>query len=40
MMDNTRLRQEFEVEYAPFPQRVLQIINDIRKDEGLPQVQG
>src|SRR5581483_5446174 len=27
MMDNTRLRNEFEVQYAPFEQRVLQIIN-------------
>lgn len=40
MMDNTRLRQEFEVELAPFPQRVLEIINDIRREEGLPLVQG
>ncbi|HET8943283.1 MAG TPA: NAD(P)-dependent oxidoreductase [Dehalococcoidia bacterium] len=40
MMDNTRLRQEFEVEYAPFPQRVLEIINAVRQDEGLPAVQG
>ena len=38
MMDNGRLRQEFEVSYAPFEQRVLQIINEIRKDEGLPEV--
>jgi nucleoside-diphosphate-sugar epimerase len=35
MMDYTRLRQEFEVEYAPFAQRVLEIINDIRAEEGL-----
>lgn len=39
MMDNTRLVQEFEVQYAPFPQRVLQIINEVRADEGLPLVQ-
>ncbi|HTE85151.1 MAG TPA: NAD(P)-dependent oxidoreductase [Dehalococcoidia bacterium] len=38
MMDNTRLLQEFEVEYAPFPQRVLEIINDIRNEEGLAAV--
>jgi nucleoside-diphosphate-sugar epimerase len=38
MMDNTRLRQEFEVELAPFPQRVLEIINEIRKQEGMPLV--
>jgi nucleoside-diphosphate-sugar epimerase len=40
MMDNTRLLQEFEVQYAPFPQRVLEIINAVRADEGLPAVQG
>jgi nucleoside-diphosphate-sugar epimerase len=39
-MDNTRLVQEFEVQYAPFPQRVLEIINDIRTEEGLPLVGG
>jgi nucleoside-diphosphate-sugar epimerase len=39
MMDNTRLTQEFEVSLAPFPQRVLQIINDIRREEGLPLVE-
>src|SRR5439155_20848770 len=32
MMDNTRLCQEFEVSLAPFPQRVLEIINEIRKE--------
>lgn len=40
LVDNSRLRQEFEVEYPPFRQRVLEIINDIRRDEGLPLVQG
>jgi nucleoside-diphosphate-sugar epimerase len=35
MMDYSRLLQEFEVEYAPFPQRVLEIINDIRAEEGM-----
>jgi nucleoside-diphosphate-sugar epimerase len=39
MMDNTRLRQEFEVTLAPFRQRVLEIINEIRKDEGKPLVE-
>ena len=38
MMDNTRLCQEFEVSLAPFPQRVLEIINEVRRDEGLPLV--
>ena len=40
LADNSRLRQEFEVEYPPFRQRVLEIINDIRRDEGLPLVRG
>ena len=40
LVDNSRLRQEFEVEYPPFRSRVLDIINDIRRQEGLPQVQG
>ena len=38
LMDNTRLLNEFEVQYAPFPQRVLQIINEVREEEGLPLV--
>jgi nucleoside-diphosphate-sugar epimerase len=38
LVDNGRLRQEFEVEYPPFRQRVLEIINDIRRDEGLPLI--
>ncbi len=38
LADNSRLLGEFELEYPPFEQRVLQIINDIRKDEGLPLV--
>jgi nucleoside-diphosphate-sugar epimerase len=40
MVDNSRLLQEFEVRYAPYPQRVLEIINEIRKEEGLPLVGG
>jgi nucleoside-diphosphate-sugar epimerase len=38
LIDNTRLRTEFEVEYPPFRQRVLEIINAVRQDEGLPLV--
>ena len=26
------------MQYRPYPERVLQIINDIRKEEGLPEV--
>ena len=40
LVDHSRLLREFEIEYPPFPQRVLQIINDIRREEGLPLVQG
>ena len=38
MVDNSRLRDEFEVEYPPFQTRVLEIINDVRADSGLPPV--
>jgi nucleoside-diphosphate-sugar epimerase len=36
LVDNSRLLQEFELEYPPFRTRVLEIINDVRLDEGLP----
>ena len=38
LVDNSRLLQEFEIEYAPFPSRVLEIINDVRRESGLPLV--
>jgi len=38
LVDNTRLRQEFDVEYPPFRTWVLEIINDIRRQEGLPPI--
>jgi nucleoside-diphosphate-sugar epimerase len=38
MIDNSRLVSEFGVQYRPYPERVLQIINDIRRDNGLPLV--
>ncbi len=38
LADNNRLLGEFELEYPPLEQRILQIINDIRKDEGLPLI--
>ena len=38
LVNNNRLLGEFELEYPPIEQRVLQIINDVRRDEGLPQV--
>ena len=30
--------QEFGVQYRPYRERVLQIINDIRREEGLPPI--
>ena len=38
MVDNSRLREEFEVEYPPFRTRVLEIINEVRANSGLPPV--
>jgi nucleoside-diphosphate-sugar epimerase len=38
MMDNSRMVSEFEYDLAPYPQRVLEIINAVRADEGLPPV--
>ena len=38
LIDNTRLVPEFGVQYRPYRERVLQIINDIRRDKGLPPV--
>ena len=38
LIDNSRAKAEFEVEYPPYRQRVLEIINDVRRDEGLPLV--
>jgi nucleoside-diphosphate-sugar epimerase len=36
LIDNTRLVSEFGIQFRPYRERVLQIINDIRKEEGLP----
>ena len=38
LIDNTRLVLEFGMQYRPYRERVLQIINDIRKEEGLPEL--
>ena len=38
LVDNSRLLGEFELEYPPFPTRVLEIINDVRREAGLPLV--
>jgi nucleoside-diphosphate-sugar epimerase len=36
LIDNTRLVQEFGVQYRPYRERVLQIINEVRREAGLP----
>ena len=38
LLDNSRLTSEFVIQYRPFRERVLQIINDTRRDAGLPLV--
>jgi nucleoside-diphosphate-sugar epimerase len=38
LIDNSRLIQEFGLQYLPYRQRVLQIINDTRREAGLPLV--
>jgi nucleoside-diphosphate-sugar epimerase len=38
LIDNTRLVQEFGIQYRPYRERVLQIINDIRREEGLSPI--
>jgi predicted N-formylglutamate amidohydrolase len=36
LIDNSRLVQEFGVQYRPYRERVLQIINEVRADNGQP----
>src|SRR5215470_1925182 len=38
LIDNSRLVQEFGVQYRPYRERVLQIINEVRREACLPQV--
>lgn len=38
LIDNSRLVDEFELQFAPYEQRVLEIINDVRRQEDLPLV--
>jgi nucleoside-diphosphate-sugar epimerase len=40
MIDNSRLVQEFGVQYRPYRERVLQIINDCRADMGQAPIKG
>jgi nucleoside-diphosphate-sugar epimerase len=39
LIDNSRLIQEFGLQYLPYRQRVLQIINETRAEAGLPPVE-
>lgn len=38
LIDNSRAVEEFGVQYAPLRQRVKEVINDIRREAGLPEV--
>ena len=40
LIDNSRLVQEFGVQYRPYRERVLQIINDIRAETGQAPIRG
>ena len=40
LVDNSRLLTEFELAYAPLSQRVREIINEVRAEEGLAPVSG
>ena len=40
LIDNRRLVEEFGVQYRPFQQRVLQIINEVRAEENQPPIAG
>ncbi|MDE2803405.1 MAG: hypothetical protein OXK21_11055, partial [Chloroflexota bacterium] len=38
LIDNSRLMNEFELQYAPYRDRVLQMINEVREHHGMPLV--
>jgi nucleoside-diphosphate-sugar epimerase len=40
LIDNSRLVQEFGVQYRPYRERVLQIINEVRADNGQSPIKG
>jgi len=40
LIDNSRLVSEFGVQYRPYRERVLQIINEVRADIGQPPIRG
>jgi nucleoside-diphosphate-sugar epimerase len=39
LVDNSRLCKEFGIEYPPLATRVLEVLNDVRREEGLPRIQ-
>jgi nucleoside-diphosphate-sugar epimerase len=39
LIDNSRLIEEFGLQYAPFEQRVREIIDDARREQGLPALE-
>jgi hypothetical protein len=38
MIDNSRVVTEFGMQFRPYRERVLQIINEVRTDEGKPPI--
>ena len=40
LIDNARLMTEFGVQYRPYRERVLQIINAVREERGMPAIKG
>jgi nucleoside-diphosphate-sugar epimerase len=40
LIDNSRLMTEFGVQYRPYRDRVLQIVNAVREEQGLPAIKG
>jgi hypothetical protein len=38
MIDNSRVVTEFGMQFRPYRERVLQIINEVRADEGKPLI--
>jgi nucleoside-diphosphate-sugar epimerase len=40
LIDNSRLVHEFGVQYRAYPERVLQIINEVRAETGQPPIKG
>ena len=38
LVDNSRLLTEFEIEYAPYRDRVFQMINEVRQHRNMPLI--